>query len=109
MSVGSARVAVFLLLFFLNSSLSIAGELADFNAAIEKASVPYRAAGEYLRNGNLDRATTEIENMRKAWAALMDRFGTRPPDAFDGNILYTSTLTDVSRRISRASRMASAR
>src|SRR6266404_1218058 len=109
MGVGSARAAFFLLLFFLNSSLSIAGELADFNAAVEKASVPYRAASGYLRNGNLDQAGSEIENMRKAWAALIDRFGSKPPDAFDGNILYAPTLPDISRRISRAARMVSAR
>jgi len=109
MGVGSARAAVFLVLFFLASPSLVAGELADFNAAVEKASVPYRAASGYLRSGNLDQANSEIENIRKAWAGLTNRFGAKPPDAFDGNILYASTLADVGRRITRAARMVSAR
>jgi hypothetical protein len=79
-----------------------AGELADFNAAVEQASIPLRAALEQLNAGDTGAARTEVERMRAAWATLVDRFGARPPDAFDGNELYATTLTDVSTRIANA-------
>jgi hypothetical protein len=109
MSAGLARVAGLLLLLIPLSLHSVAGELADFNAAVENASVHYRAAIGHLRGGNIDAAATEIEAMRKAWTALTDRFANRPPDAFDGNILYTPTLAEVTRRVARAERTAKAR
>lgn len=109
MGVGLGRLIVFLSLISLIAHPSFAGELADFNAAVEKAAVHHRAALGQLRNGNADQAGREIEHMNKAWTALVDRFGKKPPDAFDGNVLYASTLSDVTQRISRALRMINAR
>ena len=109
MGVGLGRLIVFLSLISLIAHPSFAGELADFNAAVEKAAVHQRAALSQLRNGNAEQAGREIEHMSKAWAALVTRFGSKPPDAFDGNVLYTPTLADVTQRIVRASRMIGAR
>src|SRR5215813_14921893 len=76
-----------------------AGELSDFNAAVEAAAVHQRAALGYLRTGSVDLAALELEHMDAAWKALFGRFGSRRPDAFVGNPLYVTTLTDVSVRL----------
>jgi len=81
------------------------GELADFNTAVEKAIAHHRVALGYLRSGNADLAAREIEGMKIAWSALVDRFGAKRPDAFDGNAHYATTLTDVSTRIVTATIM----
>jgi hypothetical protein len=76
-----------------------ADELSDFHASVEKAAVHNRVALGYLRTGNLDLAARELEFLAAAWRAVVDRFGARPPDAYSGNALYASTLTDVQTRI----------
>jgi hypothetical protein len=82
-----------------------AGDLTDFNAAMEKASSHNRVAIGYLRTGNSDLAALEIDRMREAWGTLTSRFG-KPPDAFsDQAQLYTTTLLDVSTRLVAASIM----
>jgi hypothetical protein len=85
--------------------LALAGELADFNAAVEKAVSHHRVALGYLRTGNNDLAAREIAHMKLAWSAVVDRFGAKRPDAFDGNEHYVATLTDVSTRIVAATIM----
>ncbi len=86
-----------------------AGELADFNAAVEQAAVPYRTALEQLNAGDGNAARAEVERMGAAWTALVNRFGDHRPDAFDGNPLYASTLSDVGARINDALAMIKAR
>jgi hypothetical protein len=87
----------------------LAGELADFNTAVEQASVPYRAALEQLNGGDGNAARADLEKMNTAWSALVGRFGAHPPDAFDGNDLYEPTLADVGKRITAALAMIKAR
>jgi hypothetical protein len=97
MWINFARAAILALL--LAAGAASAGELADFNAAVEKASAHNRVALGYLRTGNNDLASLEINRLRNAWAAVVERFGGRRPDAFADAELYTVTLTDVSTRI----------
>ena len=82
-----------------------AGELADFNAAVEKAVAHERVALGYLRSGNIALAAREIADMKIAWSGLVGRFGAKRPDAFDGNAQYGIVLTDVSTRIVSATIM----
>lgn len=76
-----------------------AGELADFNAAVETAAGHNRVAIGYLRTGNTDLASLELDRLREAWGQLTARFGAKRPDAFDGNPLYGTTLVGVSARL----------
>jgi hypothetical protein len=78
---------------------ALAGDLADFNAAVESASAHNRVAIGYLRTGNTDLASLELDRLREAWSKLNDRFSARRPDAFDGNPLYGTTLVNISTRL----------
>jgi len=71
-----------------------AASLADFNAAVEAAASHNRGALGYLRTGNTDLATLELERLQAAWAAVVDRFGHDRPDAFDPT-LYAETVTNI--------------
>ncbi len=72
-----------------------ADELADFNAAVEKAAVHNRVALGYLRTDNIDLAAIELERLHAAWIALVKLYGQNPPAAFQGNPRYAATLHDV--------------
>jgi len=78
---------------------AIAGDLADFNAAVEQAQSHNRVAIGYLRTGNLDLALLEIERLREAWGAFEQRFAGKRPDAFDGIALYGTMFTGVQARL----------
>jgi hypothetical protein len=94
-----ARIA-YLALALTGSALTAkADELADFNAAIESASAHNRVAIGYLRTGNEDLASLEIDRLRDAWIRLTERFSGHRPDAFANNPLYGKLFTGVSARL----------
>lgn len=82
-----------------------AGELSDFNAAVEAAESHNRVAIGYLRTGNVDLASLELDRLREAWRALQQRFAGKRPDAFDGVALYGTLWTVVSARLVAADLM----
>jgi hypothetical protein len=84
---------------------ALAGDLADFNAAVENASAHNRVAIGYLRTGNSDLASLELDRLREAWSRLAEHFAGRRPDVFDGNPLYGNIWTDVSARLVGADMM----
>jgi hypothetical protein len=84
---------------------AVAGDLADFNATVEAAEAHNRVAIGYLRTGNTDLASLEIDKLRKAWDAFNARFAGKRPDAFDRNPLYGIMLTDISTRMVTADLM----
>ena len=84
---------------------ALAGDLADFNAAVEAASNHNRGAIGYLRTGNTDLASLEIDRLRDAWRKLTARFAGHRPDAFDGNPLYPTLFTAVDARLVGADMM----
>src|ERR1039457_2645929 len=92
-----ARVAC--LALALVAGTAKAGDLADFNAAVEQAQSHNRVAIGYLRTGNLDLALLEIERLRDAWGAFEQRFAGKRPDAFDGIALYGTVFTGVQARL----------
>ena len=51
-----------------------ADDLADFNSAVEAASAHNRVAIGYLRTGNADLASLEIDRLRDKWALLSGLF-----------------------------------
>jgi hypothetical protein len=76
-----------------------ADAIDDFNATVEAFSAHHRVALFYLRTGNVDLAAIELERMREAWSAVVDRFGARPPAVITDRALYTLTLTDIATRM----------
>ena len=105
MSVSLARFAFLAVVLLAGGSQAFAGDLADFNAAVEKAAVHNRVAIGYLRTGNTDLASLELDRLRAAWGALAARFAGKRPDAFDGNELYSTTLVNISARLVAADMM----
>jgi hypothetical protein len=82
-----------------------AGGLADFNSAVAAAEAHNRVAIGYLRTGNVDLASLELDRLRTAWGALTARFAGKRPDIFDGNAQYGLMLTDISTRLVTADLM----
>jgi hypothetical protein len=73
-----------------------ADDLDDFNRAVEAAMSHHRAASAYLRSGNIDVATREIDGLREAWAKV----STLPrPAAFHDQERYTSTILQVAAQL----------
>lgn len=97
--VGFARAAIVGLALLATENAACAGDLTDFNAAVEKAASHNRVAIGYLRTGNTDLASIELDRLRDAWTALTERFAGKRPDAFDGNALYGTTLLNISTRL----------
>ena len=93
-----ARVA-FLIIALLGGNSARADDLADFNAAVEAASAHNRVAIGYLRTGNIDLASLEIDRLRDAWDRFTERFSGKRPDAFANNPLYGKLFTGVSARL----------
>jgi hypothetical protein len=78
-----------------------AGDLSNFNEAIEKVAAHNRVATNYLRTGNGDLAAIEIDDMRSAWSKLTKQFEGKTPDAFADNALYTDLLQNTAGRIDK--------
>lgn len=99
MLVSVARIAVLALALLASPHLAAAGNLADFNAAVEKAAGHNRVAIGYLRTGNTDLAALELDRLRDAWGALNARFAGKRPDAFEGNPLYGTAIVNINARL----------
>jgi hypothetical protein len=98
-----ARIAC--LAFVLIAGAAKADELADFNAAVEAAEAHNRVAIGYLRTGNIDLASLEIDRLRVSWGKLNERFAGKRPAIFDGNKYYVVAMTDIATRLVTADLM----
>ncbi|HMF22318.1 MAG TPA: hypothetical protein VKG24_09345 [Pseudolabrys sp.] len=94
-----ARIACLIFVFLGSSIPAYNDDLADFNAAIEAVSAHNRVAIGYLRTGNTDLASLEIDRLRDAWSRFTERFSGGRPDAFEGNNLYNKLFTVVSAKL----------
>ena len=93
MLLRSARLV--LLTALLAAGTAKADDLTDFNAAVEAAAAHNRVAIGYLRTGNTDLASLEIDRLREAW----QRVGSvKRPAVFDQK-LYVKEMTDISMRL----------
>ena len=92
-----ARVTCLALL--VSGSVARADDLADFNAAVESVSGHNRVAIGYLRTGNADLASLELDRLRDSWSQFSERFSGKRPAAFDGNNLYGKLFTGVNARL----------
>jgi hypothetical protein len=94
-----ARIAC-LVLTLLGGTLTAHGdELDGFNSAVEAASAHNRVAIGYLRTGNADLASLEMDRLRASWLQLTERFSGTRPSAFEGNALYSKLFIAVSARL----------
>ena len=93
------------LAFVMAAGPALADDLADFNAAVEAAAAHNRVAIGYLRTGNVDLASLEIDRLRAAWGKLHERFDGKRPDIFDGNQYYIVAMTDIATRLITADMM----
>jgi hypothetical protein len=84
---------------WLGACAARADGLDRFNATVEAFSAHQRVALAYLRTGNLDLASVELERMQAAWQVVMDRFGNQRPAEITDQALYTTTLMDISTRL----------
>lgn len=100
-----ARIACFVVVLLGYAIPTSADDVADFNAALEATSSHNRVAIGYLRTGNVDLATLEIDRLRDSWGRFVERFSGHRPDAFDGNPLYGKLFTVVSARLAGADLM----
>ena len=80
-------------------------DLADFNAAVEAAESHNRVAIGYLRTGNVDLASLEIDRLHESWSVLQQRFAGKPPEAFAGVERYGTLWTVVTARLVAADLM----
>jgi hypothetical protein len=72
-----ARIAC-LVLTLLGGTLTAHGDvLEDFNAAVEAASAHNRVAIGYLRTGNADLASLEMDRLRDSWLCSPSGFPAR--------------------------------
>jgi hypothetical protein len=76
-----------------------ADDLADFNAAVEKAAAHNRVALGYLRTDSVDLAVMEMERFQVAWGDVVSRFGKAPPAPLQDNPLFLEVLVDVPTRV----------
>jgi hypothetical protein len=108
---ASVRTLLFRSFLMFLSAITIrpacASTLDDFTVAVEAAMADGRVASSYLRTGNLDLAGVEIDRMRKAWAAVVDKFVKDRPNAFKDANQFNVTMTNVSAAIVGASVMLS--
>ncbi len=96
MSFTFSRAALLAVMLMAATGAAYGDDLEDFNTAVEGAASHNRAADGYLRTGNVDLASLEIDRLRERWAALTQQFGSKRPDAFKDVTLYTTTLLKVS-------------
>jgi len=79
-----------------------AAAVHDFHDAAALAYRHYRAAMFYLRTGNAMVASFELEQMARRWNAVIDRFGTAPPDVYSTDSSWEKTLRDIQERADSA-------
>jgi hypothetical protein len=105
MLVRFARAA---LVAFALTGAAYADDLADFNAAAEAVAAHNRVAIGYLRTGNTDLASLELDTTRAAWGDFSKRFSGRRPDMFKDNTYYVVAVTDIGTRLITADMMLNA-
>jgi len=67
----------------------------DFNAAVFKAYGHYREALFYLRGGNVQVASFELEEMTTQWKLIVGKFADTPPDVFSADPAWRQVLLDI--------------
>ncbi len=80
----------------------VASQLSNFNARVAEAFQHQRAATFYVRTGNPDVATFELQRMLTKWQSLLKKFANSPPDAFADDPMWDQSLRRVSENLDAA-------
>jgi hypothetical protein len=89
---ATRMAAAALALSLAGPAVARADDLEDFNRAVEAAMSHQRVAVGYLRTGNIDLASVEIEDLRTAWGKVS---ALPRPAAFASQERYASTILQV--------------
>lgn len=85
--------------FCFAASTALADDLDLFTAALDDAAWHNRAALRHLRAERTDLAVMELQRMREAFGALVERFGKDRPAVLRDDPDYVTTIVDVPTRI----------
>jgi hypothetical protein len=97
-----ARAALLGLALWASVGMARADDLSDFNAAVESAESHNRVAIGYLRTGNADLASLELDRLREAWGKVT---AEKRPAVFNGSQIYGTTMLDITTRLVAADMM----
>ena len=100
-----ARIAILVLVLAGGGCPAMADDLSEFNNRVERAESHNRVAIGYLRTGNLDLASIELDRFRDAWASVQQGFAGKRPHVFDNNPQYVVAMTDIATRLVTADMM----
>jgi len=89
-------------LFAFSITPGLCGDTATFLGDVDSAFSHYREAASYLRTGNVDLAAVELDEMAAKWSALATARKGNPPDGFDGNPLFDTTLEETGKAVDEA-------
>ena len=84
------------------SGAARADDLSDFNATVEAAESHNRVAIGYLRTGNADLASLELDRLRESWGKVT---AEKRPAVFNGSQTYGTTMLDITTRLVAADMM----
>ncbi len=91
-----ASFVLALVLLLTGAGIANAGQLADFNARVERVNQPYKSVLFYLRTGNVGVASLELAQAAQSWEALVEHYGDAPPDPFGDDPGWVKTAEDIS-------------
>jgi len=97
-----ARAAMLSLALWAAAGAARADDLSDFNAVVEAAESHNRVAIGYLRTGNADLASLELDRLREAWGKVT---AEKRPAVFNGSQTYGTTMLDITTRLVAADMM----
>lgn len=86
-------------IFSLWMAAASADELADFHAAVEMATVQYRAALTALETQGPEETAAEVQRFRAAWQDIAERFGGHRPAVFADDESYGAMFTVMDAQI----------
>ena len=84
--------------FFGPAPTARSAPIHNFNDAVFAAYGYYREALFYLRTGNAQVASFELEEMTVRWKAIVKRFADSPPDVFAADPAWRETILDIDKR-----------
>ncbi len=96
---GRAVVAAALLKALLVSAPGNADELADFQAAVERALDRYHVAMSVLETGSQEQTAAEVSRLRQAWQSIVERHGALRPAAPVGDADSGATFMQIDMRL----------
>jgi len=84
--------------FFGTAPTAKSATIHEFNDAVYDAYGYYRQALFYLRTGNPQVASIELEELTAHWKAIVERFADSPPDVYSADPKWRNTILDIDKR-----------